>query len=282
MTERSASFLKRGEHLWLGLALVAVMWPLNWLLPGLRTVYLFFPLWLGYVLTVDGLVFRRRGSSLITRAKPAELLMLFLISAAAWWLFEAVNIFLENWRYLGREQIGDFTYFLFASVAFSTVMPAIFATAELVRDSTWIERFRHGPRLVPNRRNLLLLFALGWLMLVLAITRPGVFYPLIWGALYLILDPLNKLLGNESLLDRLRFGDWRAVVSLAVGALATGFFWELWNVGSFPKWVYDAPGVNFLHLFEMPLLGYIGYLPFGLELFALFSLLRWRPLKLEL
>ena len=35
---------------WLGLLLLAVCWPLNWTLSGLRTAYLFFPLWLGYIL----------------------------------------------------------------------------------------------------------------------------------------------------------------------------------------------------------------------------------------
>jgi hypothetical protein len=282
MTEKPARFVGRGQHLWLGLALLAVVWPLNWFLPGTRTMYLFFPLWLGYILTVDALVLRRRGSSLLSRAGAADTLMLFLLSALAWWLFEAINLYIGNWRYLGRELIGDLTYAVLASLSFSTVMPAVFATAELVRSAAWLDSMPAGPRIVPNRRNLLLLFVLGTAMLVLAITLPRAFYPLTWGALYLILDPLNKVLRRESLLDRLRHGDWRPVVALAIGALATGFFWELWNYRSFPKWVYDTPGVDFLHLFEMPLLGYLGYPPFALELFALFALLRWRPLKLAL
>jgi len=37
--------------------LVAVFWILNWSLSGLRTHWGFFPLWLGYALTVDALVF---------------------------------------------------------------------------------------------------------------------------------------------------------------------------------------------------------------------------------
>src|SRR6267154_2126895 len=53
----------------LGLLLIAICWPLNWTLPGMRTAYLFFPLWLGYVLVVDGLVERRTGSSLWTRSR---------------------------------------------------------------------------------------------------------------------------------------------------------------------------------------------------------------------
>jgi hypothetical protein len=245
-------------------------------------MYLFFPLWLGYILVVDALVLKRRGSSLLSRSTLADTLMLFLLSALAWWLFEAVNVYVGNWRYLGREQIGDFTYALLASLSFSTVMPAVFETAELVRSSPWVQKLPHGPRLVPNRRNLLLLFALGATMLALALALPGVFYPFVWGALYLALEPLNKRLGNATLLDRLAFGDWRPVVALAVAAIITGFVWELWNYYSYPKWVYRTPGVEFWHLFEMPLLGYLGYPPFALELFALFALLKWRPVKLEL
>lgn len=41
---------------------------------------------------------------------------------------------------------------------------------------------------------------------------------------------------------------------------------------SLPKWIYDTPGVNFLHIFEMPLLGYLGYLPFSLELYSIYKL----------
>ncbi|MDZ7766464.1 MAG: hypothetical protein U5K00_18910 [Melioribacteraceae bacterium] len=51
-----------------------------------------------------------------------------------------------------------------------------------------------------------------------------------------------------------------------------GFFWEMWNYYSYPKWIYDVPGVNFLHVFEMPVLGYLGYIPFSLELYSIYNL----------
>jgi hypothetical protein len=79
-------------------------------------------------------------------------------------------------------------------------------------------------------------------------------------------------MGNRSLLAYPAKGDWRPVVSLSVGCLICGFFWEMWNYYSYPKWIYDVPGVSFLHVFEMPLLGYGGYVPFAWELFALYHL----------
>src|SRR5687767_797398 len=107
-----------------GLVLVAVFWPLNWFLPGLRTAYLFFPLWLGYILCVDALVLARSGTSLLARSRR-DFVLLFVLSAPAWWLFEIINNRTHNWEYLGRENFTALQYFLLCSVAFSTVMPAV-------------------------------------------------------------------------------------------------------------------------------------------------------------
>ena len=59
------------------------------------------------------------------------------------------------------------------------------------------------------------------------------------------------------------------MAALWLGVLLTGFFWEMWNFHSYPKWVYHVAWGNGLHIFEMPLLGYGGYIPFALELYAL-------------
>ena len=50
-----------------------------------------------------------------------------------------------------------------------------------------------------------------------------------------------------------------------LAGLVCGFFWELWNICSLAKWIYSVPFVDRFHVFEMPLLGYAGYLPFGIE-----------------
>ncbi len=52
------------------------------------------------------------------------------------------------------------------------------------------------------------------------------------------------------------------------GTLFTGFFWEMWNYYSLPKWVYHVPYVGFWKIFEMPALGYLGYPFFGLIVFT--------------
>lgn len=275
---RARAFARHGL---IGLALIAVFWPLNWLLPGLRTHLLFFPLWLGYILTVDALVLRRRGSSLLTRS-PREFVLLFLISAPGWWLFEIINWRTQNWHYIGRDHFSDLEYFLLASLSFSTVVPAVFESAELIRSFTWIERLRDRWRIPLNRKTLVGFFAGGVVLLGLVILWPHIFYPFVWASLYCMLDPINAALGRPSILARVSTGDWRPAGSLAIGALTCGFFWEMWNYFAYPKWMYQTPGVEFLYVFEMPLLGYLGYLPFSLELYALVHLVRKRAPELAL
>jgi len=268
-------------HGWLGLFLISLAWPLNWALPGLRTHLLFFPLWLGYALAVDALVLRRRGTSILTRS-PGGFALLFAYSAPAWWLFEAFNWRTQNWEYLGADGFRTLTYFLLTTLSFSTVMPAVFETAELVRSAAWTRRLSGGPRLATTRPLLLAMLGVGLAMVALSMSLPGYFYPFLWGSAFFLAEPINAWVGRPSLLRCLERGDWRPVAALALGALVCGFFWELWNFYSYPKWTYHTPGVEFLHVFEMPLLGFLGYPPFGLELYALAHLIAPRPPRLRL
>ena len=51
----------------------------------------------------------------------------------------------------------------------------------------------------------------------------------------------------------------------SVAALVCGLAWETWNFYAAAKWVYSVPYVHAFQIWEMPLLGFAGYLPFGLE-----------------
>jgi hypothetical protein len=263
---------------WLRLLLLAFCWPLNWTLPGMRTAYLFFPLWLGYILVVDALVQGRTGTSLWTRSRR-DFALLFAASTPVWWLFELINQRTNNWEYLGSNTFTAVEYYLLCTVSFSTVMPAVFETAELACSFRWMQRFSAGLRLQPTPALNGGFFLGGAAMLALALAWPKLFYPFVWTSLVLILEPLNWWLGRRHFLQDLQRGDWRLVASLALGVVICGFFWEMWNYYSYPKWIYHTPGAQFLHIFEMPLLGYGGYIPFALELWALKSFLWPRSLE---
>jgi hypothetical protein len=107
-------------------------------------------------------------------------------------------------------------------------------------------------------------------MLAAMLAWPRLFFPFLWLSLYFILEPVNAWLGNRSLARWTKDGNWRPVIALWVGVLLTAFFWEMWNILSFPKWIYTVPWGGCCKVFEMPLLGYGGYLPFALELYAVY------------
>jgi hypothetical protein len=254
---------------WLGFGLILIFWTLNWTLQGARTHWGFFPLWLGYCLVIDGLVFRRTGTSLLTRS-PLKYAGLFIISAPVWWIFELLNVHTQNWTYLGLELFTPYGYAFWTTLSFTTVIPAVFGSAELFAGFDFVKRLKRGLVIGTDKRTTSIFFVLGWMMLGLMLIWPKTFFLFLWLSLYFILEPVNIWLGNRSLAYWTQKGDWRPVVSLWLGVLLTAFFWEMWNYYSYPKWIYHVPWGNWLHVFEMPLLGYGGYLPFALELYALY------------
>lgn len=258
-------------HGWIGLGLAGVFWWLNWGLIGLRSHWAFFPLWLGYCLAADGLVFYRRGTSLLTR-NARKYAGLFLLSTLVWWLFEVFNVRLQNWIYLGSEQFTTLQFCAWATLSFTTVIPAVFGTSELAASFKSIQNLGKGPVIRMNHTTTLAFFTSGWIMLVLLLAWPHIFFPFVWISLFFITEPINIWLGFHNLGHEIEKGNWRPVITLWVGVLITAFFWEMWNYFSYPKWIYSIPWGDALHIFEMPLLGYGGYLPFALELYAFYNL----------
>ena len=254
-----------------GMVLVAIAWPLAWFGPIQVSAYAFFPLWLGYILTVDGFTLRRTGTSLIAR-DGRRFLLLFAFSIPLWWLFEFADQYLQNWTYLQADRYTPFGYFALASLAFSTVMPAIFVTAEMYRSLGPFASSRHWIRFVPSRSRLVAISALGLTVFIASLVFPGVAFPLVWVGIFLLMDPISALTGGKSLLEQVSKGRWDTVLVLFAAAITCGFFWEMWNFWSLPKWVYHVPYVGQPKIFEMPLLGYGGYFPFALEVFAFYNL----------
>ena len=90
----------------------------------------------------------------------------------------------------------------------------------------------------------------------------------LWVGLILLLDPINGWLGRPSILRDLCAGRWGRSMSLVFGAATCGLLWEFWNYWAVTKWVYHLPFLGPLEqfkYFEMPLVGFSGFLPFGIE-----------------
>jgi hypothetical protein len=248
---------------WLGLASMAAGWLAAWseLTPAEWRRYAFTPLWLGYVLAMDALVHRRAGGSLLAE-RPRWFAALFPASAAFWWLFEHLNQFVRNWHYAGIQASGDWDYFLQGSLPFSTVLPAVAVTWMWLRQFPRLEALR----LPAVRAHPALAWAAllgGVLGLAAAGAWPEAWFPMLWLGPLLVFSSLQYLMVGETLFAPLARGDWRPLLQPALAALACGLLWEFWNYWSLAKWHYSIPHVQRFRLFEMPLLGYAGYLPFG-------------------
>jgi hypothetical protein len=255
---------------WIALGWTGAWWVLAWTrfawFAPLQQ-YTFFPLWLGLIVSVNAATERRTGSCLMRRA-PRPWLVLFGVSAACWWAFEWLNRFVRNWHYLNVKEVGAVEYALHATVCFATVLPAVAAIAEwLSSHPRWNERVAHGPAWtwLARRDTAIALIVLGCASLFATGLRPHWFYPALWVSPLALFLAVPGLTGRPGLAQEMARGDWRRAASWIIGALACGFFWELWNWHSLAKWIYTVPGVERWHLFEMPALGYAGYLPFGLE-----------------
>jgi hypothetical protein len=255
---------------WIAVSWTAAWWLLAWTrFPWFAPVqrYTFFPLWLGFILVLNAATFSRQGGCMMT-AQPKRWATLFATSALFWWGFEWLNRFTQNWHYLGVADFGATGYALHASLCFSTVLPAVAAAAELIGTfATWQRRFAHGPswRGFDTLTGGYLLLLIGGSTLLAAGAWPTQAYAALWSgplALFLGATVVTRGRGVPSDLAR---GDWRVTATWALAALGCGFFWELWNVRSAAKWIYTVPYVDRWHVFEMPLLGYLGYLPFGIE-----------------
>ena len=99
-------------------------------------------------------------------------------------------------------------------------------------------------------------------------TWPQALFPIVWVAPLLLITALQILQGKETIFSRITQGDATSLWLAAVAALVCGWWWEMWNFKSLAHWEYAIPSVHRFQLFEMPLLGYAGYLPFGLECLA--------------
>ena len=201
--------------------LIAVAWPASWFQISPLGQQAFFPLWLGYILTVDALVLRRTGTSVLTRS-PRAFLGMFLLSIPLWWLFEGINYFTQNWHYLGGEEYSTLQYLVMASWHFSIVIPAVFETAEFVGSFSIMGRFQRGPVVPCSRRFLIGTMVLGLLSLAALVAWPRYAFPATWLSVFLVLDPINYFRRQPSIVAWVRGGDWRLVVAMGVGALICG------------------------------------------------------------
>jgi len=267
---------------WLGLvALVGAEWLM---FRGVEPVATYFtPLaWTAYILIADAALVALSGRSWL-RERPGALGRMALLSIPLWLIFEAYNLRLANWSYVGLP--GNFALrWLGYAWSFATITPAILLTAEVIEALGWFRREAPAPcsmRLSTAGERALM--AAGAVMLMLPLVLPqrlgAYLFGLVWLGFVFLLDPLNRRRGLPSLMGDWAEGRRARLYSLLVAGWVCGWLWEFWNFWAAAKWLYIFPMFQQWKIFEMPAPGYLGFLPFALECFVMYvtaaALLGW-------
>ncbi len=225
--------------------------------------------WWSTILILDGLTAMRRKSSILTSRR--ELLFPLLVwSVTFWFLFELLNLRFQNWYYVGvfaAESAVDLVKgSLFGIVSFATVFLGMFETFDALGGRRIDARPRRLPEWLPHS-----IQCLGALMVALALLFPYYLAPLVWGSVTLLLDSVNYRRGARSLLADLEAGSFRTIARLLFAGLVCGLLWESFNYLAPQKWIYTVRGLEELKLFEMPLLGFLGFPALALDAFSFFA-----------
>lgn len=277
VTKRSSTGLK--FHGYIGLLIILAAEAL--LFRGSEFVgHWFTPMvWSGYILFVDSLVYKIKGRSLLVTNR-AEFLIIAVVSISSWWLFELYNAprfwrsDVELWWHYHNLEPNLFLRRIGYDWAFATISPALFETAELIA-ATSLAGIKSSRPLKLSDRSLYVMIVIGAVCAAMPLVVISAWLvPMVWLGLIMALDPINALRGYPSIAGDIRRGDYRRLLSLLIAGGLCGILWEFWNYWAISKWTYTVPYLGNVKVFEMPMLGYLGFPPFAVECWAVYILIR--------
>jgi hypothetical protein len=230
--------------------------------------------WSAYILVADAAVLALTNRSRLNDA-PLVLARIALLSVPLWLIFEAYNFRLRNWVYVGVPHEWA-AALLGYGWSFATISPAIFETSDLVQ--AIMPPLPGEPWKISARAEIVLM-ALGAICLLVPVVIPrrigSYLFGLLWVGFLLLLDPLNRRLGLPSFVGDLAEGFRRRFYGFFLAGWICGWLWEFWNYWALAKWHYTFPMLQRAKIFEMPVPGYLGFMPFALECFTMYVTAAW-------
>ena len=262
---------------WYGLAgiLLIIFTEINFFLKIEPFASWYFPIiWLGYILVVDALIYKLKGSSLLV-SRPKEAVLVFIGSFAFWNLFEILNLFTMNWYY--NVEFSMPARLISAAFIFS----ALYETYLLFRAVHLFDDVKLKKSRKIGKNFLYAMIFLGIVCLIAPIMLEKYAFPLLWVSFFFFLDPINYVHKQPSIIGHFKDRKMAVPLCLLLAGIIMGILWEFWNYWAVAKWFYEVPFIGFFKIFEMPLLGYIGYFPFAFELYSMYWFTRSLFMKKE-
>jgi hypothetical protein len=237
--------------------------------------------WTAWILLADAMTWSVKGTSRL-RNEPRMLGVMALLSLPLWLIFEAYNLRLQNWTYVGLP-LNFVARDLGYAWSFMTITPAILVTADLVESFGWFRAGARPMKFSPRAHGGMM--AAGALLLAMPILLPREAGAYLFGAVWLgfifLVEPVNHRLGLPSLLGDLEQGRRGRLYALLVSGWVCGWLWEFWNYWAAAKWIYIFPMFQAVKIFEMPAPGYLGFPPFALECFVMMEFALWTAGKMR-
>ena len=237
------------------------------------------PMFWGFALLLDGIVYKRTGGQSIIARYPRVLVGIGVASISGWLIFEYLNFFVDdNWIYPKGNLIPEDEFYTYAIFGSSGLMPMAFEMHSFLETLPGMkERYKYGPKITLPR----------WIQAVVAVTcllslyfvnyLPGPLFFVLWFSPLLIIAIVMSWIGVWTPFTAMKEGNWGPAMLFALSFYFQGILHEGWNylsgvhengqmVSTFNPdyWAYSIPYVNVWHVFEMPFLGLMGYLPFGI------------------
>jgi len=238
----------------------------------IEPVYTFFTpiVWTTYIIFLDGLLWKYRRTSLFRDRRP-WLWRLLPLSIGCWLIFEAYNLRLTNWHYVNLPAAPGLRGFGYAW-AFATIFPGIFLTAEFIALRWKADIWRPLDRKIAINYSSIIL---GMVLLIIPLAVPkhmsSYFSAMVWLGFIFLLDPINARWTGRSVIGHLREGNTPILWSLLLAGVTCGLLWEFWNYWARTKWIYNVPFLPNIKLFEMPVLGYLGFPAFAVECYVMYD-----------
>lgn len=230
--------------------------------------------WIGYILVVDSIVFMLKKDSLLMKHR-LRFIQLLLLSTVIWYVFEIYNHFSHGWFYsnLPKSPVITFTV---GSLAFATIIPAVFETIDMIKQFHFFNRLKIKIKIPTNKYLLETFVILGLIFLAIpAIMQTPWVWAFVWTGFIFLLDPILYIYHDEkSLIAQVKKKKFSTILSVFVAGYVVGFFWEFWNYWAYTKWYYTVPILENLKIFEIPVVGFLAYGPFALELYVIYNFVR--------
>ena len=262
-------------HGWLGLAALASAEFL--MFHGVEPAATYFSpvAWTAYILIADAATYAISGVSRL-REESRGLLKMAALSIPLWLIFEAYNLRLANWAYVGLPQ-GHVERWIGYAWAFATITPAIFVTAWLIEALGWFggdSRPIHMGRATGN-----IFMAMGAALLIVPLVVPrhdaSYLFGLVWLGFLFLLEPLNERLLLPSFKGDFARGYRGRFYSFLTSGWVCGWLWEFWNYWARAGWTYTFPIGQQWKIFQMPAPGYLAFPVYALECFAMYVTGAW-------